>query len=419
MTGLLSVEQVLAHVLERVQVLPAEHVPIADALGRVLAEDFIAPFSVPPFRNSAMDGYAVRAADVASATAESPVYLVPVEDISAGRMPERTVGPGEAARIMTGGPLPPGADAVVPVEDTDDRWRVEGYTPLPARVAIYRSVAAGGNVRPAGEDIQAGQIVLRAGATLRPQDVGVLVSLGAVTVAVRRQPRVAILATGDELVEIGQPLAPGQIHNSNSYMLAGLVQQYGGVPLRLPVARDNLDEVRARFEEALALRPDFVLSSAGVSVGARDVVRAVVDQLGQVELWRVNVKPGKPLAFGQVGGVPFFGLPGNPVSAMVTFELFVRPALRQALGADPLAVPLTTAILDEDLTLDGRRTYLRVVLRERDGEWIARTTGTQSSGALMSMVQADGLLIVPEGQTHVTAGSRFAVRLLRPLWHQG
>ncbi len=417
MSNLLSVEEVLTRVLARIRVLPSENVFVADALGRVLAENITAPFAVPPFRNSAMDGYAVRAADVANATPETPVYVTPIEDISAGRMPERTVGRGEAARIMTGAPLPPGADAVVPVEDTDDRWRVEGYTPLPSRVAVFRPVAAGGNVRPAGEDIQAGQVVLQEGTVLRPQDIGVLVSLGFSTLTVHRQPRVAILATGDELVEVGQPLAPGQIHNSNSYMLAGLVQQCGGLPFRLPVARDTLDEVRTRFEEALALQPDFVLSSAGVSVGTHDVVRAVVEQLGRIEVWRVNIKPGKPLAFGQVGGVPFFGLPGNPVSAMVTFELFVRPALRKALGMDPLAVPLTTAVLDEDLTLDGRRTYLRVVLRERDGELVARTTGTQSSGVLMSMVLADGLMIIPEGQTRATAGSRFPVRLLRPLLH--
>ena len=415
MSGLLSVEQVLAHILARVSVLPAERVHVAQALDRILAEDISAPFPVPSFANSAMDGYAVRAGDVAGATPETPVFLTPLEDIPAGRMASHTVGMGEAARIMTGAPLPPGADAVVPVEYTDDRWRAEGVTPLPARVAIYRSVVPGENVRPAGEDIQAGQTVLRAGVRLRPQDIGVLVSLGVAQVAVHRQPKVAILATGDELVDVDQPLAPGQIHNSNSYMLAGLVQQCGGVPFRLPVARDTLEDVRTRFEEALALEPDFILSSAGVSVGTHDVVRTVVEQLGQVDIWRVNVKPGKPLAFGQVEQVPFFGLPGNPVSAMVTFDLFVRPALLKASGADPLDVPLVQAVLEEDLTLDGRRTYLRVVLRERDGVLVARTTGTQSSGALMSMVLADGLLIIPEGHTHVTAGSRFTVRLLRPI----
>lgn len=415
MSELLSVEQVLARVLARVEPLPSERIHVAQALDRILADDVVAAVSVPPFANSAMDGYAVRAADVAGATPQTPITLIPVDDIPAGRMATRSVGAGEAARIMTGAPVPPGADAVVPVEQTDDRWRAAGNAPLPARVAVYRSVAPGENVRPAGEDIQAGQTVLRAGAALRPQDIGVLVSLGVVEVAVHRRPKVAILATGDELVELGQPLAPGQIHNSNSYMLAGLVQQCGGVPLHLPVARDTLTEVRARFQEALALEPDFVLSSAGVSVGTHDVVRTVVDELGEVEIWRVNVRPGKPLAFGHVGQVPFFGLPGNPVSAMVTFDLFVRPALLRASGADPLSVPLVSAMLDEDLQLDGRRTYLRVVLSERDGELVARTTGTQSSGALMSMVLADGLLIIPEGHVHVTAGSRFMVRLLRPL----
>lgn len=415
MNGLLSVEQVLTHILARVSVLPAERVHVAHALDRILAEDINAPFPVPSFANSAMDGYAVRARDVAGATPEAPVFLTPVEDIPAGRMATRAIGVDEAARIMTGAPLPPGADAVVPVEYTDDRWRAEGVTPLPVRVAIYRPVAPGENVRPVGEDIQAGQTVLRAGVRLRPQDIGVLVSLGVAQVAVHRQPKVAVLATGDELVDVDQPLASGQIHNSNSYMLAGLVQQCGGVPFRLPVARDTLADVRARFDEALALEPDFILSSAGVSVGTHDVVRTVVEQLGQVDIWRVNVKPGKPLAFGRVKQVPFFGLPGNPVSAMVTFDLFVQPALLKASGTDPLDVPLAQAVLEEDLTLDGRRTYLRVVLQERDGVLVARTTGTQSSGALMSMVLADGLLIIPEGHTHVTAGSHFSVRLLRPL----
>ncbi len=413
MGGLLSVDDVLSRILERVRVLPVEEIHVAQALDRVLAEDIVAAAPVPPFTNSAMDGYAVRAADVSGAAPDAPVFLTPVLDIPAGTTPSRALGPGQAARIMTGAPLPPGADAVVPVEQTDDRWQPNGEAALPDRVAVHRAVAMGENVRATGEDIRAGQVALRRGAVLRPQDIGVLVSLGQARIPVFRQPRVAILSTGDELADVDQPLAPGQIHNSNSYVLAGLVQQCGGVPIRLPVARDTLDKVRRRLREALAHAPDFIVSSAGVSVGTHDVVRTVVDELGHVDIWRVNVKPGKPLAFGDVGGVPFFGLPGNPVSAMVTFDIFVRPALRKAGGADPHAVPLVTAVLDEDVTLDGRRTYLRVTLSERGSTLVARTTGTQSSGALMSLVLADGLLIIPEGRTAARAGDQFPVRLLR------
>lgn len=314
---------------------------------------------------------------------------------------------------MTGAPLPPGADAVVPVEDTDDVWASTGDAPQSQHVQIMRRVEPGDYVRPVGEDIRAGQTVLQAGTRLRPQDVGVLVSLGRTEISAIRQPRVAVISTGNELVDIDAPLLPGTIRNSNSYVLAGLVLQQGGIPLQLPVARDTLDEVRQCFQAALDQQPDLIVSSAGVSVGTYDVVRTVVDELGHVDLWRVNLRPGKPLAFGYVGGVPFFGLLGNPVSAMVTFDIFVRPALLKQAGDDPAAVPLVTAALGEDVRSDGRRSYVRVRLERRGDEFVARTTGTQSSGALMSMVLADGLLIIPEGVTEAPTGSRYPVRLLR------
>jgi len=413
MAELLAVETALAHILARLAPLPAEIIPTPQALGRVLAQPIRAALDIPPFANSGMDGYAVRAADTAGASRDHPARLAVALNIPAGAPPGCCVGPGQAARIMTGAPLPEGADAVVPVEDTGDDWRAEDDAPLPESVAIFRAVRPGANVRPAGEDMRRGQPVLDAGTRLRPQEIGVLVSLGLAEVALRRQPRVAILATGSELVDLGDPLGPGQIRNSNSYVLAGLVQENGGVPLRLPIAPDSVAAVRAAFEDALALDPDLIISSAGVSVGTRDVVRAVVDELGQVELWRVNLRPGKPLAFGQVGGVPFFGLPGNPVSAMVTFLIFVRPALRRLLGQDPHARAILTARVGERLRSDGRRSFLRVRLSREAGEWVARTTGTQSSGALLSMVLADGLLIVPEGVSEVEEGRRFEVWLLR------
>ena len=314
---------------------------------------------------------------------------------------------------MTGAPLPDGADTVIPVEDTGDRWTSDGAAPLPDTVSIYRSAQPGDFTRAPGEDIRAGQVVLRGGRAAptgyRRADLARRsVSSGGPAA------RVAILSTGDELVDIGAEPGPGQIRNSNSYMLAGLVQSYGGIPLS-PVARDTLDDVRRRFGEALGQQPDLIVSSAGVSVGTRDVVRTVIDELGQVDLWRVNLRPGKPLAYGQVGGVPFFGLPGNPVSVMVTFELFVRPALLRMAGKNPNAVAMTTALAGEAMRSDGRRSYLRVRLVRQGDDWIAYSTGTQSSGALMSMVLADGLLIVPEGTVDIPAGTRLQVWLLRDL----
>lgn len=415
MSALITVDDALRHILGPITVLPAEHVPTPDALGRVLAGDIVSHNNIPPFLNSSMDGYAVRAADVAGAGRDHPVRLPVVMDLPAGQVPARALATGEAARIMTGAPLPDGADTVIPVEDTGDRWTPDGAAPLPDTVSIYRSAQPGDFTRAPGEDIRAGQVVLRAGAVLRPQDIGVLISLGEAYLPVIRQPRVAILSTGDELVDIGVEPGPGQIRNSNSHMLAGLVQSYGGIPFRLPVARDTLDDVRRRFREALDHQPDLMVSSAGVSVGTRDVVRTVIDELGQVDLWRVNLRPGKPLAYGQVGGVPFFGLPGNPVSAMVTFELFVRPALLRMAGKNPNAVAMTTALVGEAMRSDGRRSYLRVRLVRQGDDWIAYSTGTQSSGALMSMVLADGLLIVPEGTVDIPAGTRLQVWLLRDL----
>jgi molybdopterin molybdotransferase len=410
---LLPVDDALRRILSQIVTLPAEDAPVVQTLGRVLAEDIVARVNVPPFANSSMDGYAVRAGDVKGASRDAPVRLKVVMDIRAGLMPDHAVGPNQAARIMTGAPLPEGADAVIPVEQTDDRWASEGYAPLPDSVAVFRSPQPGDHVRPVGENIQAGQSVLRAGAVLRPQDIGVLVSVGLGRIPVVRQPRVAILSSGDELVDIDEEPAPGQIRNSNGYMLAGLVTVNGGIPIRLPVARDTLEDVRRCFHDALAQKPDLILSSAGVSVGTHDVVRTVVNELGRVELWRVNLRPGKPLAFGQVQGVPFFGLPGNPVSAMVTFELFVRPALLVQTGRRYDEVPMVEAVVGEAIDSDGRRSYLRVTLSREDDRLVARSTGTQSSGALLSMVLADGLLVIPEGVTHVAAGDTLPVRLLR------
>jgi molybdopterin molybdotransferase len=412
LTALLDVETALAQILAQIPQLPSESVPLEAAFQRVLAEDVSASLNLPPFANSSMDGYAVKAADIAQASADSPVRLSVIGDIPAGVAPDLHLSSGQAARIMTGAPLPNGADSVVPVEQTDSQWRTDANSPLAANVQIFQPVKPGDYVRPIGEDVHQGETVLHSGTRLRPQDAGLLAALGNSHVNVIRQPRVAILSTGDELLTAGETLRPGAIYDANSYSLAGLVQQYGGIPLRFPTAKDQPEAVRALFEMAQAAQPDLILCTAGVSVGVYDVVRTVLEEIGRVSFWRVNVRPGKPLAFGQVGEIPFFGLPGNPVSAIVTFDIFVRPALLQLQGQHD-DVHTRQVHTGEDLRSDGRRSYLRVKLTPEGDRLIATTTGTQSSGALTSMVQADALLIVPENLSFVPAGSVLQARLLR------
>ncbi len=409
---LLNVDDAVARILKEIKPLPAEQIALIDALGRVLAASLVADLSLPPFANSSMDGFAVRAADIADASAANPLSLRVVADIPAGHTSTQIINTGEAARIMTGAPMPTGADAVIPVEQTDQSWRSGDAAPLPERVAISVSVKTGDYVRPVGEDIMAGETILTAGTTIGAPELGVLAALGQAQVSVTRRPRIVILGSGDELVDVGEPLTPGKIRDVNSYTLFGLISAYGGDPILIPTARDTLDDVRRRFREALSYDPDLILSSAGVSVGTFDVVRAVMEELGEIGFWRVNLRPGKPLAFGKLGGKPFFGLPGNPVSAMVTFDVFVRPALLKLTGSSDV-FPTIQATLRETLKSDGRRSYIRVTLSREDGQIVARTTGTQSSGALMSMVRADGLLIIPEDVIEASTGQSFPVRLLR------
>lgn len=409
MAHLLNVDHALEQILARIGICPAETVPLNAALTRILAQEVTARASLPPFASSGMDGFAVRVADVAAAQDAAPSRLRVVEDIPAGTAPQHTLQPGECARIMTGAPVPAGADGIVPVEQTDGRWDVPA---LPEFIQVFKPVQPGAFIRPAGENIAAGQTVLHAGQPLRAAEVGILAAMGETTVSVLRRPRVAILSSGDELVPPGQPLAAGQIYDANSLLLAGLVQEHGGVPLSFPIARDTVDDIRALFRQALAQQPDMILSSAGVSVGAADFTRTVLDELGEVGFWRINLRPGKPLAFGQLGGVPFFGLPGNPVSAAVTFDVLVRPALLKLAGRPDDAV-YDTAIIAERLRSDGRRSYIRVTLHHDNGRLIAHTTGTQSSAALLSMVTADALMIIPEDITEVEAGTRLRVKWLR------
>jgi molybdopterin molybdotransferase len=382
----LSVEEALDRVLAAVPTLGAEVIGLDAALGRVLAEPVVAGRDLPSWDNSAMDGYAVRADDTVAAAANRPARLRLLGDVPAGAVAERPVDPGEAYRILTGAPLPRGADAVIPQEDV----RRDGGVLL-----VPRLVRRGECVRPRGEDIVSGATVLEPGAVLRPAALGALAALGRPLVRVYQRPRVAILSTGDELVDIDVAPGPGQIPNSNSYTLAAQVREAGGLPVSLGIARDARDELEERFRWGLTA--DVLVSSAGVSVGDRDFVREVAEKLGaELAFWKVSMRPGKPLTFGVLGARPFFGLPGNPVSSMVTFELFVRPALRRMGGYGRLHRPRVRARALAPIDNPGIRWgYLRVRLRE-DGEGLgASPTGEQGSAILSSMLLADGLAVVP------------------------
>jgi molybdopterin molybdotransferase len=400
-----SVNEAMERLLPNFKPLAPKLVRLERALGRILAEDVIADAALPPFANSSMDGYAVRSAD-----ALPGVELSVIGDIPAGTFPTFVVGDLQAARIMTGAPMPAGADAVVPVENTESPDRKKMTPASPKSIRLIVRAQPGDYVRAVGEDVHAGQTILKAGRVLRAPDLGVLAGLGRSHVSVIRRPLVAILSTGDELLTIEQPLAPGKIHDMNSYALAAQVESLGARVLRLGIARDTEAAVADKLRQALKAGADLILSSAGVSVGAFDVVKNVVEEMGTINFWKVNVRPGKPLAFGHVRGVPFMGLPGNPVSALVTFDVFARPAICTLAGRE-WRLGLAEAITVEPFQSDGRRTYVRVTVERREGQLYARTTGNQSSGVLTSLVAADGLLIVPENAGEIPAGTRLTIRL--------
>jgi molybdopterin molybdotransferase len=387
---LLSVEEAQQQVLAEVGLLDAEEVALAEAHGRVLREDVAAPFDVPEGDNSAMDGYAVRAADV-------PGELQVIEDVPAGRVASLRVEPGTAIRIMTGALLPQGADAVAQVEITDGGASV---------VRVLQELAAGANVRRRGEDMRAGTIVLRAGAPIGAAEVGVLAGVQKARVLVSRRPTVAILSTGDELVGIDQPRAPGKVVNSNAWALAALVRETGAEPRVMGIVPDEREATIAAIERALDC--DFVLSSGGVSVGAFDFVKDALDALGaETKFWRVAMKPGKPVVLSRLRGRLYFGLPGNPVSSMVSFLLFVAPSLRKAMGRSDGLPPIVMTRLAAPLSSRGdRRTYLRVRISAVDGELVAAPMRAQGSGVSTSMVGANGLAILEQGVTAAAAGER-------------
>jgi molybdopterin molybdotransferase len=399
-------------ILAEVRPQPALRIPLDDALGSILAENVVSPLDIPAWTNSAMDGYAARGEDVRGATENRPVRLRVIEQLPAGRFPEKAIGPGECARIFTGAPLPRGADSVIRQEDTD----------LGAEtVVILKDRDAGVNIRRAGEDIGKGATVLTAGTELGPAQLGVLASLAVAHPLVYRRPRVAILGSGDEIVDIDQPeeiLSGRKIASSNTHTLVALVRQAGGEPVNLGIAGDTPEDLRAHL--ARALDCDLLVTTAGISVGEHDYVRSVLEELGgELRFWKLRMRPGAPVGFGLLAAMPWIGLPGNPVSTMVTFELFVRPAIRRMMG-HRLPFRRTVSVrLAEPISVKPKlQHFLRAVVNEGANGPQARLTGPQGSGILTSMTLANALLIIPEGQFETPAGEMARALILDDPVHQ-
>ena len=414
-----SLEDARARMLDGLVALPPEVVALGDAAGRVLAEALASRHTLPPWDNSAMDGFAVVAADTTSATRDTPVRLDVVGEAAAGRVTDVVVASGACVRILTGAPLPNGADAVVPVENTDARM---GVADLPREVTIHAAAAPGAHIRRAGSDLREGAPLLAAGTELSPAALAVCAAGGHAQVSVHRRPRVALIATGDELVAPGEPLGPAQIPDSNTVGLAAQARELGAEVRVLGIARDDMADVLYHLRAGLAWA-DVIVASGGVSVGAHDVVKDAFAQIGRIDLWRIAVQPGRPLAFGRApttnrnGDVLLFGLPGNPVSSLVTFELFVRPVLRRLSGyQDVIGRQIVHATLEQSVTkAPKRRAFLRVSLSEKhDGSgWRASLAGGQESHVLSALAMADGLAIIGEEQDAMPAGSEVEVIRIR------
>jgi len=398
--------EALARVLDAVAPLPPRRVPLGGALGRAAAEDVVAADPVPPFTNSGMDGFAVRAADVAGAREDAPAVLRVLADLPAGQVAACDVAPGTALRIMTGAPLPGGADAVVPVE-----WA----TAAAERVAVRRPVRPGANVRPAGEDVPAGERVVERGAVLRPGDIGVLAEVGCAEIAVVPQARLAVITTGDELVDAAARPGPGQIRDSNLHAVGAQAAAFGATALAWPRVPDRRADLERALREAAAAA-DAIVTTGGISMGEFDCVKDVLAALGAERVfWRVAQKPAGPLGFWRLGGVPVFGVPGNPVAAMIVMEEYVRPALRKLMGLPCLFRPERRARLEapwERRATDDRLHFLRVVARAEGGVWHARLAGRQGSGVLSSMARANALALVPPDTRAAEPGAPVLLHLI-------
>jgi molybdopterin molybdotransferase len=404
---MMSVEEALARILAEIQALPTTQVPLSEALGLVLAQDIVAQEDIPPFSNSAMDGFALLSRDSQPRSGQPPRLRV-TGGVAAGYVADQAVTEGTTMRIMTGAPVPPGADTVIQVELT------RSEDPQSEWVEIMQAVPPGNNIRPAGEDMHRGQTILLQGNEIGSWEIGVLATLGWANVPVTRRPHIAIVATGDEVIDVDEPLRPGKIRNSNSYLLEAAVRLAGAIPHRLGVARDTVESLREKFTEAIQY--DLIITSGGVSVGDFDLVKNIMAEQGHVDFWRINMRPGKPVAFGSIGNVPLLGLPGNPVSAAVTFELFGRPVIRKMLGHTRLLRPQVDVVVTDGVNERVmRRHYVRAWVEWRDGRFVARTTGNQGSHITTSLLHTNALIIVPEGGVQIQAGgSAKAIMLTWP-----
>lgn len=398
---MITVEEALATILNEIRPLSVESTDILGGLGRVLGADVKAERGNPPWDNSAMDGYALRHADISGASAQTPVELKVIYDLPAGQVPSGPVNAGEAVRIMTGAPVPAGADAVVMVEKTES---TEGG------VILREPARAGENIRKAGEDFRAGDTVISAGSVIRPAEAGMLATIGAPFVSVYRRPRVAVLSTGDELCDAGEVPPPGKISNSNGYALSALVIEAGGVPVNLGIAKDTKESLYEKL--LLAMKCDCIISSGGVSVGDYDFVKDVLSEMGSsMKFWKVAMKPGKPLAFGVIGGKPAFGLPGNPISSMVAFEQFVRPALLKMAGHTRILRKRLAALLTADVKIKpGRMNFLRAELQMTEGGFTVTPLDGQGSGMISTMVRANSFVVVPKDSAGYKKGETVEVQ---------
>ena len=393
---MISVEEALERILRDISPLDVTQVPLPQSLGLVLAEDVVAQEDIPPFANSAMDGFALLSRDSQPRDGQPPRLRV-TGGVAAGYVADHAVEEGTAMRIMTGAPVPPGADTVIQVELTrstgpDSEW-----------VEILETVERGNNIRPAGEDMRRGQTILLRGSEIGPWGIGVLATLGWAMVPVVRRPQVAIVSTGDEVIDVSEPLQPGKIRNSNGYLLEAAIRRAGAEPHRLGIALDTVESLREKFSQAMQY--DLIITSGGVSVGDFDLVKNIMAEQGAISFWRINMRPGKPVAFGHIGSVPLLGLPGNPVSAAVTFELFARPVIRKMLGHTRLLRPQIDVVVEDGVSDRAmRRHYVRAQVQWRDGRFVARTTGNQGSHIMTSLLNANALVIVPEGGVEVHPG---------------
>lgn len=409
---MINVNDALLKILAPVRVLNSETINLVDSLGRVLAEDMYADSDIPGFDNSAMDGYAVKSADIKGTSKNNPKVLKVIENIKAGDIPNKILSNNQAVMIMTGAPIPKGADSIVMVEDTKETNNHVSQNANDMFVEIFKQGKSGENIRRAGEDIKTGELVIQKGTVLRSAHIGILASLGKSPITVTRKPTVALLATGDELVDVHEKVSPGKLRNSNTYTLYTQIIQSGGIPKNLGIAKDDPGQLENKIREGIGC--DILLTSGGVSVGAYDLVKDTLSKLGtNIQFWKVAIRPGKPVVFGTIKDKLIFGLPGNPVSSMISFEVFVRPAILKMLGQRQETRKKVDAVLEEDIKKKKGLTYfVRAQTRWDNGVYRTRTTGPQGSAMLKSMARANSMIILPEKDEYIQKGTRVAIQFL-------